>query len=64
MHKQYLEQVQSFDAKIVSKWWQKSPSTSKQQLGWSLLETRIYSKLCVYCNRILKEESLIKSSVL
>ncbi len=49
--------------KIVTKQWQQSPTSLIQQLCWlSLAEKRLYFKLCV-CKRILRDESLIPSSV-
>ena len=65
VHQQRLERVQSFAARIASKcWsWTMPSSTLKQQLGWpTLQDRRTFQQICV-CDRILRGDSLIPSSV-
>ena len=63
VHQQHLENVQRFASRVASNQWHASPTTLVGRLGWPLLHSRReYMKLCV-CDRILREESLIPSSV-
>ncbi len=63
VHQVRLERVQSFAAKVVTKCWTASPTVLKDSLQWPpLQERRLFQQLCV-CNRILRGDSLISSSV-
>lgn len=63
VHREKLERVQSFGAKVVTKRWSESSTALRSYLHWPVLQARRdFQQLCV-CNRILSGNSLIPSSV-
>ena len=63
LHRDRLERVQSFAAKVVSGRWSESPSVIKGSLKWPALQQRRQFQQLSVCNRILCGHSLTPSAV-